>query len=259
MGNDVEDDTIQAPPKELVKKNTSSKKADVPPAKADPAKAKKQAKVTGNSAAFKNKADNKSVNAPAPSAAKTKKPFDRHSRTNKTDSKKKFKQGWGDNDPKGELEAETEGLKDAQEELAAETVVEEEQPKAKSLADHLEELKVQQQGLTPSKSARKANEGSEAKWTSEEQIVKEQEVLVNSTSAKKVRSKQQKAKNFLDFEATFSDEQPKREEKKTGYQGKKPFAGKKPFDGKKAEGKKPFAGKKASPKPEINDKNFPSL
>ena len=251
LGNDVEDDSAPSlPPKEIVKKNTSSKKTDTPPASADPAKAKKKTnKATGNEAALKNKLNNKSVNAPASTPSKsTKKPFDRHSRTNRTDTKKKLKQGWGDNDAKRELEAETEGLQDAVAELAEEDEAEPAKPAGKSLQEYFEELKLQQQEISSSKTLRKANEGAEQKWSSEEQIVKEQEVFVPSTSTKKAKSKAQKEKKFLEIDAVFADEQPKPAFNKGG---KKPFAGKKPFGGK------PKSGKTA--KPEVNDKNFPSL
>lgn len=57
LGNDVEEDNAAAnlPIKEVVKKNISSKKTDVPPPSADPAKAKKKSKPTGNEGALKTK------------------------------------------------------------------------------------------------------------------------------------------------------------------------------------------------------------
>ena len=91
LGNDVEEDAApSAPSREVVKKNTSSKKSDAAPASADPAKAKKKKSPTGNEAALKNKNFNKDVAPPQSTATKhSKKPLDRHSRTGKTDSKKK--------------------------------------------------------------------------------------------------------------------------------------------------------------------------
>lgn len=90
LGNDVEEDAApSAPSREVVKKNTSSKKSDAAPASADPAKAKKKKSPTGNEAALKNKNFNKDVAPPQSTATKhSKKPFDRHSRTGKTDSKR---------------------------------------------------------------------------------------------------------------------------------------------------------------------------
>lgn len=63
LGNDVEEDNAAAnlPIKEVVKKNTSSKKSDVPPPSADPTKAKKKSKPTGNEGALKTKNSNKDV------------------------------------------------------------------------------------------------------------------------------------------------------------------------------------------------------
>ena len=82
---------LQLHPEKLSKKNTSSKKSDAAPASADPAKAKKKKSPTGNEAALKNKNFNKDVAPPQSTATKhSKKPFDRHSRTGKTDSKRNY-------------------------------------------------------------------------------------------------------------------------------------------------------------------------
>ncbi|KAK6202333.1 Stm1-domain-containing protein [Scheffersomyces amazonensis] len=211
LGNDVEDDEVpQLPVKEVVKKNTSSKKADVAPASADPAKAKKKAKVTGNEGALKSKNDNKDVAAPSSTPAKhQKKPFDRHSRTAKTDSKKKLKQGWGESEDR-EAEGEVEGEADANAELAAEDAEEDAEPEVakRSLQDYFAELQLKQQELGASKQVRKANEGAEEKWTAEEILEKRQAAFVESTAAKKSKAKAAKEKKFLEIEAHFADETP---------------------------------------------------
>lgn len=263
LGNDVEDDTIELPPREVVKKTTTSKKSDAGPSNADPSKAKNKPKVTGNQAALKNKTDNKKVEGPtSTTSSKTKKPFDKHSRTNKTDSKKKLKQGWGENDVKGELDAEIEGAQDAEIELNADNEIDEPKISKKSLKEYFDELKTQQQGLSPKKILRTPNQGSEDKWSSEEKILKEREVLLESNSNKTFKSKQQKKKQFLEIDAVFADQV---QNEKNPFV-KKSFE-KKSFD-KKDSSKKPFTkkpfvkkdGKKDnSSKPEINDKNFPSL
>ncbi|KAG7192264.1 uncharacterized protein KQ657_001982 [Scheffersomyces spartinae] len=244
LGNDVEGDEPAAlsPVKELVKKNTSSKKADVPPPSADPAKANKNRKqATGNDAAFKNKVNNKSVSAPASTPNKhSKKPFDKHSRTGKTDSKKKVKQGWGDDNK--ELKYETEAAADAVEELEeqSETAVADVAPK-KSLQDYFSELQAKQAELTTVKAVRKANEGAEDKWGASEKIEKSQDEFFSSSVSKKVRQKNQKEKKFLEINATFADQAPAARDFKKGP---------KKFNGKKS----------ASPKAaELNEANFPSL
>lgn len=243
LGNDVEDEEVApAPmPKEIVKKTTSSKKADVAPASADPARAKKNKKVvTGNEAALKDKANNKSVPAPAGGAKREKKPFDRHSRTGKTDSKKKVSQGWGDD--RREADDEAAGLADANAEIAAEIKDEPAAPAGKSLKEYLAEQQQLEGALGVKTAVRKANEGAEDKWTSFDVIQKETLSFVEATSGKKIRQRAPKEKKLLDFTASFGEEAPKFNGKKSGFKGKK------------------ADGKKAAPKPAaINDQTFPSL
>lgn len=253
LGNDVEDDTTpQLPIREVVKNTGSSKKKDVAPAKADPAKAKKKSKLTGNEAALKSKADNKDTPGPSATPSKHyKKPFDRHSRSGKTDSAKKVRQGWGGDDKK-ELQEEVEGLEDANEDLAAEngeTSTETAEPK-RSLQDYFAELKVQQEQLDTNKNLRKANEGQEGKWNANEVIEKQRESFVESSVVKKAKQKSQKEKKFLDFEASFADNQ-------------KPFRSEAARGNFKRGGRRGGAnnnGRKSPAKAAVvDDKNFPSL
>lgn len=223
-------------PKEIVKKNTSSKKADVPPPSADPAKARKNKKTpTSNEAALKNKTDNKAVPGPADTPAKhEKKPFDRRSRSGKTDSKKKVKQGWGDD--KKELDYEAKGEADAEAELAEEAKQAPAAPAGKSLQEYLAEKQQAQAEFGGARVIRKANEGSEAKWTSAEVIQKEQANFIEGSSSKKYKQKAGKEKKLLEFDAVFADEKPKFTERKGG-----------------------FKGRKTGPKPAQKEQNFPSL
>lgn len=245
LGNDVEDDNAPpAPlPKEIVKQSTSSKKADVAPASADPAKARKNKKsTTGNEAALKNKTDNKSVSAPSATPTKhQKKPFDRHSRTGKTDSKKKFKQGWGE-DAQRELEGETKGAADAIADIEAEAEATEAAPATKSLQDYLAELQKAEEQLGGAKPARKANEGAEDKWTETEKIEKKTEEFFSGTAVRKTKQKANKEKKFLDFSTVFADEA-----KAPKPQARGPA--------KRA----PATKAKATKAPAVNDQNFPSL
>lgn len=246
LGNDVEDeDAAPAPvPKEIVKKNTSSKKADVPPASADPAKARKNKKpTTGNEAALKSKNGNRDVSAPSSTPSKhTKKSFDRHSRTGKTDSKKKIRQGWGGDD-KSELADEAAGALDALDELNADAEAgAPAAPAAKSLQDYLAELQKAEADLEGRKPARKANEGAEEKWAASEKIQKEESSFVEGTHVKKYKQKANKEKKFLEFSSVFSDEAAS--------------ARKAPFNKDKKFVKK---GKAAAQPKGVNDKDFPSL
>lgn len=261
LGNDVEDDTI--PPlltREVVKNSGSSKKADVPPPSADPTKAKKKAKVSGNEGALKTKPNNKDVAAPLETPSKHyKKPLDRHSRSGKTDSAKKIKQSWGSDD-KRELVDERDALADANEEVdadsvaaAAETSLE---AQKKSLQDYFAELELQKAELANKRATRTVAP------LDGEVIAKEQETYINPTQAKKVKSKVQKEKKFLDIQAKFSDDAHAAPERShdsrkptRGRGGKTNFSTRKPVPAA-AGAKKPVAGAK---KPVVDDKNFPSL
>lgn len=241
LGNDVEDEEVAAPmPREIVKKNTSSKKSDVPPASADPAKARKNKKTsTGNEAALKSKHDNRDVAAPSSTPSKhVKKAFDRHSRTGKTDSKKKIRQGWGDG--ANELDDEASGARDALAELQADATPA--APAAKSLQEYLAELQKAEGDLSGRSSARKANEGAEDKWGASEKIEKETTSFVEGTHVKKIKQKAAKEKKYLNFDSVFSDEAPRA--RKTGP---------KPSKGGKPAKRQPEAAQS------VNDKNFPSL
>lgn len=242
MGNDVEDEAGAPPlPKEIVKKTSSSKKLDVPPPKADPAKAKKNKKpLGGNEAALKNKNNNKDVSAPSSTPAnRYKKPFDRQSRSGKTDSKKKVKQGWGGDDSKKELDDETNATGDAVNELAEEAAEKNQPapPAAKSLQDYLAELQATEAQLAGKRTVRVANDGNNDKWGNAEKIEKKSEEFIPSTIGKKQKQKQAKDKKFLDFSAVFADEVSK---PRSGPKGKN-------------------GGKNSSKPAVVNEHNFPKL
>lgn len=210
LGNDVEDaDVVVSPPKEIVKKNTSSKKADVPPPSANPAKANKnRPRPSGNDAALKDKTAGRTNNRSKdiPESSKTKKTnqrktTDRHSRTGKVDTQKKVNQGWGDD--KKELSAEAEGELDAQAEAEADKEAEAEAGVAKmSLQDYLQQQASGSLNKTPEVKKVEALNNAEL-------FNKETEVLAEATKVKNVRSKPQKTKEFLNFDATFVDSNPR--------------------------------------------------
>lgn len=276
LGNDVEEDEpSNVTPREVVKKTSSSKKKDEAPSKADPAKAKNKKKVTGNEGAIKSKLNNKDVPAPASTASSHyKRPFDRHSRQSKGDSDKKTKQGWGSKEGTDILQDEVEAEEDAVAELEEddENVVDE-VPK-KSLQDYFEELKLKQSELEGNKQIRQANEGGESKWTAEERLEKQRKEYVSASAQKKTKAKNQKEKKFLDFEATFADDQPTpfpSEKARGGYtRGRGGQRGSTRGRGAPRgstrgrgapRGGAPRGGSapRGSSKPVVNDKNFPSL
>lgn len=249
----MEDDTTPAPaPKEIVRNTGSSKKADVPPASADPSKAKKKAKVTGNEGALKNKVNNKTVPGPSATPSKhSKKSFDRHSRSGKTDSAKKLKQGWGSDDKRDVDESAAAADAEAEAEDEANTVDESPAVQKKSLQDYFAELALKKDEFA-SKTVRKANQGAEDKWTESETITKDQEAFIQPTQGKKLKSKAPKEKKFLDIDAKFADETSSAP-KKT-FESKRPARGR---GGKATSSRKPASSGAA--KPAVDDKNFPSL
>lgn len=214
-----------------MKKTTSSKKKDEAPASADPAKAKKKSKPTGNEGAIKTKLNNKDVAGPSSTASKHyKKPFDRHSRSGKTDSNKKIRQSLGDN-TKELGEVELEDVEEATEEASTSAAP----VQGKSLQEYFAELKVQQSQLDGGRQVRQAA----SDLADAEKIEKQQAEFVPATVVKKNKVKAVKEKKYLDITANFGDE-PKPERKA-------------PFAGRKQKGDR-------KPKPAVvNDKDFPTL
>ncbi|ODV58603.1 Stm1p ASCRUDRAFT_82744 [Ascoidea rubescens DSM 1968] len=291
LGNDQVEETSRPPlPKEIVKKTTSSKKADVAPTKTTRPLKNSRSKPTGNEAVFRSKDlirnPNKTRPTDAPASTinprRAKKDFvgDRQSRTGKTDSAKKIKQAWGDDDK--ELDTELAAAQDVAEEKVEEKVEgegeEEEEPKEtgpvqQTLEEYLASLKVETEGLAATP-VRKANQGSESKWNANEVLVKEKEVFVESSLSKKVKSKSKKEKQHLDFEATFFDELPRGGRGRGGFRGRGGSRGGSrggPRGGSRG-GRGPFKGSRdgrsngrsANPDTEkksvvIDDANFPSL
>lgn len=213
-------DAAPAPmPREILSKTTSSKKTDVPPSTADPAKARKNKKsVTGNEAAFKDKIKNKAIAAPTGGPRREKKSFDRHSRSNKTDSKKKIALGWGDG--RREVVDEAAALADAVTELAVDAKSEPAAPVGRSLKEYLAEQQQLEQALSKN-TTKRVNLGSDEKWKSLEVIQKETLPLVEPTFSKKIRQRAPKEKKLLDFTASFSEQAPRYNSKKPGFNDKK--------------------------------------
>ncbi|CEP61387.1 Stm1p LALA0_S03e01728g [Lachancea lanzarotensis] len=256
LGNDIEDPSAAAPlpPKELVKKTTSSKKADVPPPSADPSRANKnRPKPTGNEAAFRDKTGGRKVNRSKDAPAETtnakrsthaaRRSSDRQNRTGKVDTDKRVRQGWGDN--KNEVTEEAAAEVDAQAEIEADKASEEAPvSNKKSLQDYLDE--VNSQGLNKSPVSKKTVDQLE----DAELLVKKEEVYAEPTKVKNLKSKQLKSKQYVDFDVNFADSNASSKPRKTDTRG-----GAGPRRGGKPKTTKP----QGEQKPAVNAKNFPSL
>lgn len=215
-----------APVKEVVKKSTSSKKADTAPAPKPNARSNKKPAATGNEAAFRNRdngrAANRSKPVDAPAAAANKRSrgprADKHSNTGKVDTDKKVHKGWGDDKKKADDEAAGEEI--AKEEIAEDAAEEsspaEEVDNSLTLEQYLESLKVNSVDSSD-RQVRKANEGADDKWkTANELSRKEQESFVAASKSKTVRSKERKEKVFIDFEPVLGPSTSERPARRGG-------------------------------------------
>ncbi|CCH46882.1 Suppressor protein STM1 [Wickerhamomyces ciferrii] len=261
LGNDIEEaDASFKAPREIVKKNTSSKKTDTAPPSANKDRANKnRPQATGNEAALKagkaGREANKAKGVEEP--VRSKKPVkggktDRHSRSGKTDSDKRVKQAGWTADGEAELENELDGAEDAAEELKEE----DNKPAKKSLEDFLKEQEAAL-GVNSARNVRQVQSSGD-----DEVIAKQEEVFIAPTKTKNVKSKALKTKQFLDFDATFADEAPRpqstRGNNTRGGRGPRGNTrGRGPRGGNNTRGPK---GPKQASGPSINDEaNFPSL
>ncbi|RVD80615.1 uncharacterized protein DFL_008509 [Arthrobotrys flagrans] len=165
LGNDIEDenDTPKPPMKEIVKKTTTSKKADVAPPKAvAPAadsRGPRRPRGEGNEGAFRDRGAGRENNRSRPTdqqggprerggrggrsgrGGRGGREFERHSGTGRLDTDKQVSQGWGNN--KSEWTEEQAGESIAQAEAAGEAptaaAVEGEQPEATEAAEPVAE------------------------------------------------------------------------------------------------------------------------
>lgn len=245
LGNDVEGEepAFQAP-KEIVAPQKSNKKDGVPP-KADKAKAKNgKQKTFGNEAGakFQNKNRDQSAPVSTPRKGSKDKKFDRHSRTGRTETAKSENQKLGD-----EAESQLEGEEDAEADASAEDA-EDATPKVPlvSAADYFKNQTVAEK------------KESAVKINPDHLIVKDAEIMVKPSVAKKVKApKAMKEKKLLEVAFTFNDAPAQRERERDD----------RPARDFKNSAKKPFNKKKATPAPKhaskpttnLSEKNFPSL
>lgn len=164
-----------------VAQSTSSKKGDHENPKADPARARpKKQDPNGNNAAFKNKNAGRSANrkVEAPTTTNNHRSArhertDRQNKSGKTDTAKRVKAGWGDDNKVPEDEEAGEEIAHADE--AADQAEDEalETPKQQTLEEYLAEQKAD--GLNVNRGPRKANEGDNALANSKLLVKEEQE------------------------------------------------------------------------------------
>lgn len=220
--NSLGDDTEEAPApsvsagpvREVVKKNTSSKKSDAAPAPRAARSSNKKPAATGNEAAFQDRNVGRSANrskptdAPAPARRQKNPRPDRHSQTGKVDTAKKVHQGWGDDNKKADDEAAGETIAKADAEVAAaeEAAPVEEVDTSVTLEQYLEELKIKAAEADAEKQIRKPNEGAdEGKWKTTNALdKKEQEAFVAASKTKSLKTKAKKEKVLLEIAATFA-------------------------------------------------------
>ncbi|KAJ1542844.1 Stm1p [Saccharomyces cerevisiae] len=175
LGNDVEDaDVVVLPPKEIVKSNTSSKKADVPPPSADPSKARKnRPRPSGNEGAIRDKTAGRRNNRS--------KDVTDSATTKKSNTRRATDQA------------------DAAAEIAEDAAEAEDAGKPKtaqlSLQDYLNQQANNQFNKVP--------EAKKVELDAERIETAEKEAYVPATKVKNVKSKQLKTKEYLEFDATF--------------------------------------------------------
>lgn len=261
LGNDVEDSSVQVPPKppkELVKKSTSSKKKDVPPPSADITRANRNRPMpTGNEAAIRDRTRQKNMHRDPPVDTRPKHPkakgADRVSRSSRSETHKKEIQGWGEGVNR-EAEAEIQGEQDAQAEEGEESEeAKQDTPPKMSLQDYLNS--VSSNDLNKKPEAKKAAPLEDAQL-----MVKQDEVLKEPTKVKNVKAKQLKTKEFLDFDAKFTNSsKPSRGNGRGGFRGGRGGSSR---GGRGGRGGGPSKVKETNPvqkNADIDPKDLPSL
>lgn len=214
---------------EVVKKNTSSKKNDNAPPKADPKKASNKPKqVGGNEAAFRDKgaghANNKAKGAPEDTSRRqgnnNRAGKDRKSGIDHRDSDKRVKKGWGDDTKQLDEEAAAASIaRDDELQEDADKTGEEQVDSTMTLEEYFAQLSTKNADISKTRSLRKPNEGVEdAKWANAEEVHREkEEVLFESQKHKNLRAKQRKEKQTL--EANFSYAAPRSNDSRGGARG----------------------------------------
>ncbi|CAZ79465.1 unnamed protein product [Tuber melanosporum] len=266
LGNDIEDPDAPPPPppREVIKNSTTSKKRVEKFATGDFATGGSPPSgnttgghgrpYSGNERAFRdrdagrqNNLGKETTEGAAPrggyrSGRGGRREYDRHSATGRTDSDKKYNQGWGDtrgsSEWNDELVGEELAQKDASgtdpadpnaaapadappgDEEAEEVAPEPEEEKVKTLDEYRAELEQRRDGLGPPTEVRRPNEGTknDKKWAGKElsRKVEEEDVFFAGESREKTRTRERKQKYLLEFETRYSEP---RENRRGGDRG----------------------------------------
>ncbi|KAA8911899.1 hypothetical protein TRICI_003692 [Trichomonascus ciferrii] len=206
---------------EVVKKNTSSKKTDSAPAKADPKRASnKKQSVGGNEAAFRDKgvgrANNRAKGAPEDTARRNPKGSgsrpDRKSQMDRRDTDKQVKKGWGDDKKQLDEEAAAASIaRDDELQEDADKTGEQQVDNTMTLEEYFAQLSTKNADLSKTRSVRKPNEGvDDSKWANAEEVHRTEEAFFESQKQKSLRQKQRKEKQTLEPTLTFVSEREQR-------------------------------------------------
>lgn len=203
----------------VVKKNTSSKKADSAPPKADPKRATNNKKqVGGNEAAFRDKnvgrANNRAKGAPEDTGRRNKggnRP-DRKSQMDRHDTEKQVKKGWGDDKKQLDEEAAAASIaRDDELQEDAEKTGEQQVDNTMTLEEYFAQMSTKNADLSKTRSVRKPNEGvDDSKWANAEEVHRTEEAFFESQKQKSLRQKQRKEKQVLEPTLTFVSEKEQR-------------------------------------------------
>lgn len=203
----------------VVKKNTSSKKTDSAPAKADPKRASNNKKqVGGNEAAFRDKnvgrANNRAKGAPEDTGRRNKggnRP-DRKSQMDRRDTEKQVKKGWGDDKKQLDEEAAAASIaRDDEQQDEADKAGEEQADNTMTLEEYFAQLSTKNADLSKTRSVRKPNEGvDDSKWANAEEVHRTEEAFYESQKQKTLKQRQRKEKQVLEPTLTFVSEKEQR-------------------------------------------------
>ncbi|KAI5814747.1 hypothetical protein BZA77DRAFT_356219 [Pyronema omphalodes] len=255
LGNDPPEEDVpsKGPPREVVKKDTSSKKKDEKPASATPAASRGNGRggkprYTGNDAAFRDreagaernrsKPTNEDGSAPRGGAGRGgprrqggRTRDDRRDATGKDEHEKQVNLSWGGNSGESALKAEIEGQEAALKEAAAEgaeaaageeaaTPVEEED-KTKTYDQYLAELAAKKAALGTLE-IRRPQETSDKKWANAKAIDHDaEEVFFAGESKDKTRTRERKQKQIIEIEPKFVDPNASRGGQRGGRDGQR--------------------------------------
>ncbi|KAM3505986.1 hypothetical protein MY10362_002632 [Beauveria mimosiformis] len=151
---------------------------------------------------------------------------DRHSRQNRDTTAKQTAQGWGANEGNAELKDEqaAEAIAEGDKNAAADAEVEPAEPEDKSVSysDYLAQQAEKKLALGGHK-VREANEGSklDKKWAGAKALENDEEEYVTAAGGKKLRERERKVKQTIDFDPRFVESERPRGGARGGARGER--------------------------------------